>query len=251
MRHIALAGKGSSGKSTLAVFLLEILKRRQDTGRLLVVDGDPHGSLTRLLGLTPPATLGQLRSQYEREFRTGANVVGETRVAFAEAVMGQEALLATDGFDFLSLGRWAMPGSNCVPNRVMEHALTALMGRYDTLLMDNEAGLEHIGRYAAFPVDTLILVTQPDPLFVDVAQQILAHAQEVGRVVSKVQWVFNRVLPEDRGLVEAAARALNIPVAACLPESAGLRVLSRAGRSPLELPATDAWRLALAAAGLI
>jgi CO dehydrogenase maturation factor len=259
MRHIALAGKGSAGKSTLAPFLLETLKRqRAATGRLLVVDADPHGALTRLLGLAPRATLGQLRSHYEREFRMGANIavsprsdgVGETRVAFAEDVMARESLTQTDGFDFLGLGRWEMPGSNCVPNRILEHALAALAGQYDTLLMDNEAGLEHIGRFAAFPVDTLILVAQPDPLFVDVARQILDHAHEVGRQVRAVKWVFNRVLLEDRALVEADARALNFPLAAILPESAGLRALSRAGRSPLELPPTDEWRVALAGAHL-
>ena len=247
---IALAGKGSTGKSTLVPFIVNYLRDRPETRRLLVVDADPHESAARLLGIAGHTTLGQLRSRYERELRTGAGLGhGDTREAFAERQMGEQGLARCNGFDFLGLGHWDLPGSNCVPNRVLARALDHLAAGYDTVLMDNEAGIEHIGRYTT-PIDLLLLLATPERLALDVAAQILARCREVGREIRQTRLVFNRLLPLDLAgeLRALAGPVVGAPAAAFLPESPGLRSLSRASGAVnvlKALPVVDVWRLEL------
>lgn len=86
--------------------------------------------------------------------------------------MGQEALLSTPSYDFLALGQWGLAGSQYTPNRVMERALASILGRYDLALLDHEAGVEHLGRYTAIPLDALVIVATPARLSLDVARRI-------------------------------------------------------------------------------
>src|SRR4051794_39366353 len=111
--YIALAGKGSSGKSTIAAMMLAWLLP-QSTTRPLLIDADPHQSLCTLLDVQPAATLGGLRSQYERALLTGRDGAlrpDETRVAFAERLLTGAALHQASGFDLLALGQWELAGS--------------------------------------------------------------------------------------------------------------------------------------------
>ena len=113
--HIALAGKGSSGKSTLVPHLVNhFLDTASPSPRVLVVDADPNGTASFLVGApTGAPTIGALRSQYEREFKTGVGVAMDvSREEFAEGKMGEEALIELDGFHLLTMGRWDLAGVN-------------------------------------------------------------------------------------------------------------------------------------------
>ena len=248
---IVIAGKGSAGKSTIAALALDWLVR-QGCQRPLALDADPHQSLCALLGLQPPATLGALRSQFERALLSGRDPAlrpEEDRQAFAERLTDQ-ALYAAPGFDLLALGRWELPGSQCAPNQLLGAALARLLPRYPRVLADHEAGIEHIGRLSRQPIDRLVLVATPEALSLDVAERVLAHAQLVGRPVRAAALLLNRVQSEDLEdpvlavHIERLARA-GAPLLGALPESAGLRALSRAGAGPRQLPAGDPWRRAL------
>lgn len=253
--YIALAGKGSSGKSTIAALAVSwLLPWLAD--RPLVIDADPHQSLCTLLGLLPSATLGALRSQYERALVSGRDAAlrpDETRVAFAERLLVGEALHQAERFDLLALGQWELPGSQCTPNRVLGYALAQLLPRYPLTIVDHEAGVEHIGRLNAVPIDRLVVVATPEALSLQVAGRVLEHARAVGRAVHSAALLLNRVEPgdlDDPAVSEALARleGAGLPLAAALPESRGLRVCSRAGSGPLALDAADPWRMALEAA---
>ena len=249
---IALAGKGSAGKSTLVPHFIQTLRQAHPTLRLLVVDADPHQSATTVLGVREPTTLGHIRSRYERTFARGEGLRDETRDAFAERAMGGEALMHLDGFDLLTMGHWELSGSQCTINRVLERALVSLMGDYNVVLIDNEAGIEHIGRLASIPLDLLLLVCMPDPLFFDVAQRILERCYEVQRHIARRWLVLNRVQPDDLGdplLWDEIGRLPRAELVALLPESAALRRLSRAAVSLLELDPTEQWAQAVAELG--
>ena len=252
--YVALAGKGSSGKSTIAALALSWLLP-QLAERPLIIDADPHQSLCTLLRVQPPATLGRLRSQYERTLLTGRGEVlrpDETRVTFAERLLADEALHHANRFDLLALGQWELPGSQCTPNRVLGYALAQLLPRYPLTLVDHEAGVEHIGRLNEVPIDVLIVVATPEALSLDVAGRILGHAGTVGRAVRSTALLLNRVQPgdlDDPTVAAALARleGAGLPLAAALPESRSLRACSRAGSGPLALEPADPWRLELEA----
>lgn len=251
--YLAFAGKGSSGKSTIAAMLVPWLCQAQPEARILVVDADPHQSLCRLLDCTPPTTLGGLRSQYERAFLTGRDPAlrpDETRVAFAERALGERALHHTAQFDLLAIGQWDLPGSQCTPNRVLGLALASLAGAYDYVVVDHEAGIEHIGRFTELPIDRLILVATPDALSLDVAGRVLQYGKQVNRAIHAAHVVLNRVEAEDVDdpQVDHTLDLLAVhgaPVLGRLPESRGLRRCSRSGTGVRALDAADPWQQAL------
>jgi CO dehydrogenase maturation factor len=240
---IAFAGKGSAGKTTLLPSLLQAATAARPTERRLVVDVDPHQSLTSILGHDGCTTVGRLRSTYERELLTGTTLrEDETREAFLEARMGQEALLTAPGYDFLALGQWELHGSQCTPNRVMARALAVMLGRYDLALLDNEAGIEHIGRYAGVPLDALVIVTTPARLSLDVAGRIWENATRLRDAPRLGFLLLNRVRPGD------LARQ-HLTDALSLFGQAGVHYLgavSEAHEEPHTLESGDAWHRQLA-----
>lgn len=239
---IAFAGKGSSGKTTLLPSLLHYVTTARPGERRLVVDVDPHQSLTGILGHTGCTTVGQLRSAYERALLTGATLrEDETREAFLEARMGQEALLKVGGYDFLSLGHWELPGSQCTPNRVMARALAVMLMHYDLALLDNEAGVEHIGRYAGVPLDALVIISTPERLSLDVARRIHEQAQRLPCPPRQTYLLLNRVRERDFGrsfVTDALAtfNYLGVPV---------LGAVSEAADEPHTLPTDHPWHTQL------
>jgi CO dehydrogenase maturation factor len=243
---IAFAGKGSTGKSTLCALLVQYLVETRPAERLLVVDADPHQVLTGFLPVAPATTLGALRSQYEREFKSGVGVPpDETREEFAERQMGQQARTYGPGYDLLVMGYWELQGSMCVPNRVLGRALDALLARYDRVVIDYEAGIEPIGRQEQ-RINDLVLVATPDPIALDVAGRIAERAQAVQRPTEQRWLLLNRATPSarDHPTVQASLARLNqagIAPLGTLSETPALRLLSMAGRSPLALDAHTGW----------
>lgn len=246
----AFAGKGSSGKTALVSLLVDAPSLRAVARRVLVIDVDPQQSLTRALGVAPPHTIGSLRSAYERQFKLGQDLPDAmTREAFAEAQMGKEARIRVGPIDFLALGQWDLPGSQCTTHRVLERGLGLLMADYDLVILDHEAGIEHIGRYQHVPLDRLILVSTLQPEFLAVADAIYQAAIARGRTVRELHLVLNRTLPGDPDAAETPAllapwlsRAARLT---WLPESPALATLSRGHSSPTTLPADDPLRAAL------
>jgi len=162
MKQISLSGKGSAGKSTIVPFVLQYILQHQPDAKCLVVDADPHMTMTKLMGVPVTSTLGQLRSAYERQIKSGQGLESESRGEFAERVMGEQCLVEMPGYDFLAMGHWELQGCQCGPNRVLGASLGDLAGKrgYDILIVDNEAGIEHIGRFAS-KIDLLLLVATP------------------------------------------------------------------------------------------
>ena len=191
---IATAGKGSAGKTLIAAAVLNALAA--EPGRMLVVDADAHESLVEVLGSGPVTSVGSLRSALETQLATLA--WDESRVEALEAGLGEGVLARRAGYDLLAMGHWAPPGSQCTVNRALDRSLAALMGRYDRVLVDHEAGMEQMGRYSALPIDRLLLVVQPEVCFVRVAGRILERAREVRRPILGCTLILNRVTDASR-----------------------------------------------------
>lgn len=239
MHTIALAGKGSSGKTSLAPSLIRALTTARPHARRLVGDLDPHQSLTTLLGHDGVKTLGQLRSRYERTLLSGEALrPDETREHFIEARLGEEALLPTPGYDFLALGQWELAGSQCVPNRVMDRALAQMLTRYDVALFDHEAGIEHLGRYVSLPLSALVIISTPERMALDVARRIWGQTLHLGRPVSAAYLLLNRVRPSDLMRPHVLATLDDLQVAGVT----FLGAVPEAPDEPAMLPADHPWQ---------
>jgi CO dehydrogenase maturation factor len=185
---IAVAGKGGSGKSTVAALTVQILA---DMGLapIFAVDADPAGSLGPALGLTVTRTVADLTAEL-RAAEAGGET-GKERV-LAEGI--EKLIVEGEQFDLLSMGRPAGRGCYCYINSTLAAILSRLGQRYRAVIVDNEAGMEHLARGNLARVDWLVLVAEPTPAALSVVERARAAVEEAGTRVVNAGLVLNRVV---------------------------------------------------------
>jgi len=146
---IALAGKGGTGKTTVAGLLIKYLIKTGKTP-VLAVDADSNANLNEVCGLEVTDTLGNARE----EMKKGIVPSGMTKDIFMDMKL-QQAVVEDDGFDLVVMGQPEGQGCYCAANTLLTGFLEKLTGNYPYIVMDNEAGMEHISRLTTSNVDVL------------------------------------------------------------------------------------------------
>ncbi|MFZ2602566.1 MAG: AAA family ATPase [Candidatus Omnitrophota bacterium] len=152
---IAVAGKGGTGKTTIAALLVNLLKEKK-IGSVLAVDADPNSNLAEALGLETGQTIGKILDDISSNPDTIPKSMSKDR--FIEYQV-QSAIQETGGFDCLTMGRPEGPGCYCYVNNVLRNTMLKLIKDYDYIIIDNEAGLEHLSRRTTRICDTLLVVS--------------------------------------------------------------------------------------------
>ena len=219
MKTIVTAGKGGTGKSMILAHLLERHLLQRDFGRILVVDADPHQSLTLLLGAAPRATLGELRHQHRLALKTGQGLDALSRRDFARQ-LAQEAIIPIQGADLLVMGHNDQPGCQCVVNTILGSTLDSIAEDYDWVIVDNEAGIEPIGRHG-WKMDYLLLISSLRPLEIDVVHKILERRRDVQREIGCACLLLNRDEPTAQRIAKLPAETALL---GSLPFSRGLAI---------------------------
>ena len=160
-RTIAVAGKGGTGKTVIAALLVKILSER---GLVLAVDADPSTNLNLALGLPlkDSETIGYVREKLTRDIAKGQL---SPSIAKQDYLFGKirESLVESKGFDLLAMGRPEGPGCYCAPNEFLRVSLDQLVKdyKYSYVVMDCEAGMEHISRQTTRDIDMLLVIDKP------------------------------------------------------------------------------------------
>ncbi|NOQ18548.1 MAG: AAA family ATPase, partial [Desulfobacterales bacterium] len=150
---IALAGKGGTGKTTVAGLLIKYLIKTGKTP-VLAVDADSNANLNEVCGLEVTDTLGNARE----EMKKGIVPSGMTKDIFMDMKL-QQAVVEDDGFDLVVMGQPEGQGCYCAANTLLTGFLEKLTGNYPYIVMDNEAGMEHISRLTTSNVDVLLTIS--------------------------------------------------------------------------------------------
>jgi len=211
---IAVAGKGGCGKSTVAALSACILTEL-GISPLLAVDADPAGMLGAALGMEVCGTVADLREEL-RDAEAGGE---EGKARALEAGL---ARLVSEGdkIDLLTMGRPTGRGCYCFINHALAEALGRLAGQYRTVIVDNEAGMEHLARGNLPRVDLLLLVAEPSPAAITVAIRALSAVQEAGTSVSSAGLILNRM--EDGQSLPQSILPAELPIWARLPQDAAI-----------------------------
>ena len=231
---LAIAGKGGSGKSTVAG-VLALLQARAGC-RVLAVDADPDANLASVLGV-PAERQREIVPISERraliEERTGAKVrqYGQMFKLNPEvADIADDCALVHEGVALLVLGAIEAGGSGCAcPESVLIKALVAdlVLHKDEALVMDMEAGVEHLGRGTARGVDTMLVVVEPSRMSLDCAERVFRMAAEIG--LTDVRVVANKIAtPEEEAWLRDALPERKI--VATIPFSEEIRQADRSGR---------------------
>lgn len=193
MSHvIAIAGKGGVGKTTLSGMLIQ---RMCQMGKspILAVDADANSNLNEVLGVDVEMTLGDVREQIERSEMSKENPIpsGMSKADYAE-IMFQRCLNEDDDFDLLVMGRTQGKGCYCYVNGLLQAQMQKLLPGYKYMVVDNEAGMEHISRGILPKVDTLILVSDCSRRGVQAVGRIAELIRECEMKPSRVGLIINR-----------------------------------------------------------
>lgn len=188
---IAIAGKGGTGKTTLSSMVVGYLLRTGKTP-VFAVDADANVNLNEQLGVEVDSTIGGMREELRNKI--GANEVpaGMSKDVYMEYLL-QDTLVESEGFDLLVMGRPEGPGCYCAANNMLRRYIEILAKNYPYIVIDNEAGMEHLSRRTTAKIDLLLLVSEPSPTGVMTAARIRDLAKEMDVSVGKAGLIINRV----------------------------------------------------------
>ena len=193
MAHvIAVAGKGGVGKTTLTGLIIQYLGEK-GKGPILAVDADANSNLNEVLGVKVEATLGDVREEVARSAMAKANPIpaGMTKADYMEFKF-DDALVEDDDFDLLVMGRTQGKGCYCFVNGLLQAQLQRLEKNYPYIIVDNEAGMEHISRGVLPSMQTAILVSDCSRRGVQAVGRIAELIKECDMHPSQVGLIINR-----------------------------------------------------------
>jgi len=203
MAHtIAAAGKGGTGKTTICGLIIDYLCKKK-LGPVLAVDADANSNLNEVLGVKVDMTLGDIREDIAHADMEGKIPPGMSKQTYADFKFGS-ALIEEDDFDMLVMGRTQGQGCYCFVNGILQAQIEKFSGHYKYLVVDNEAGMEHISRGVLPGVDTLLLVSDCSRRGIQAVGRIAKLAAEIGICKGKTGLIVNRA-PEgelDEGILE-------------------------------------------------
>ncbi len=213
MVSIAVAGKGGSGKTTVASLVIRYLMRGGSVP-ILAVDADPNANLAESLGLEVKETIGSIIATFNEE---KINIPpGMTKENYLEYRLNQ-ALVETRELDLVAMGRGEGPDCYCYPNLILRKVIDKLADNYAYLVMDNEAGLEHLSRRTTQNVDELLIVSNHSVKGVRAVAQIAELVAEVKLQVKRRSVIINFAPPELDTLVSRELSRLKIEPTATIP----------------------------------
>lgn len=238
MAHvIAVAGKGGVGKTTLCGLLIQYLCEKKKTP-VLAVDADANANLNEVLGVDVEMTLGDVREQIASAETSAKNPIppSMTKADYTE-FMFNRCLTEDDDFDLLVMGRTQGKGCYCFVNGLLQTQLQKLTPNYKYMVVDNEAGMEHISRGILPKVDTMILVSDCSRRGVQAVGRIAGLVKECGLNPATMGLIVNRA-PDGRlneGTMEEIEKQ-GLTLFGVVPQNQDVYEYDCDGKPTVELP---------------
>ncbi len=226
---IALGGKGGTGKTTIAGFLIRYMIEKGKTP-ILAVDADSNSNLHEVLGVELETTLGEAREKMKKNVPTGM-----TKDIFME-IQVERALVEADGFDLIAMGRPEGPGCYCAANNLLTNLIQRLMKNYPYLVVDNEAGMEHFSRLTQKNIDLLLLVSDPSRRGLTAAKRILELVDALPIRVADKFLIINQAQDENLKLPEDIVSALGEGKYGIVPADPMVAEYDMQGKPTFSLP---------------
>ncbi len=214
---IALAGKGGTGKTSTASLAVRYLIENRK-GPVLAVDADSNACLNEALGVKVHATIGKLREESLEAIRGGGERPGGMSMDQLFDYQVQQAIIESRGVDLLVMGRPEGPGCYCAANNIIRKYTDKLSETYPYIVIDNEAGMEHLSRRTTHKVDLLVIVSDPTAKGIMTAKRIYELVDELQLDVDRRVLVINRVVGREGLDLTETAEKWGITVAGIVPQ---------------------------------
>ena len=241
---IAVAGKGGVGKTTTCGMIIDYLCSK-GKGPLLVVDADANSNLNEVLGVEIDTTLGTIREEMAQAEMKGTIPAGMTKADYADFKFNS-ALIEEDDFDMLVMGRTQGKGCYCYVNGVLKTLVDKYAKNYSYVVMDNEAGLEHVARGTLPHVDTMLLISDCSRRGIQAVARVAEMIGEMDLKPGKLGLIVNRApggVLEDGVKAEIEKHGLNL--IGVLPQDEGVYRCDCDGEPSAKLPDSNPVKVAL------
>ena len=226
---IALAGKGGTGKTTVAGMLVKYLMMK-DKIPILAVDADSNANFNEVLGLEFADTLGNAREQMKK----GDVPNGMTKNIFMEMKL-EEAIVESKGFDLVVMGQPEGQGCYCAANALLTNFLERLVDNYPYIVMDNEAGMEHISRLTTRNVDVLLIVSDTSRRSLQAGLRINKLARDLSIGVKKSYLIVNQAKSALSATITSIIDEAGLVLAGMIPEDEDVYEYDLNGRPTMTL----------------
>ncbi|MGW8251654.1 MAG: ATP-binding protein [Anaerolineales bacterium] len=242
---IALAGKGGVGKTTIAGMVVKYLIQNQPRP-VLAIDADPSSNLNMVLGLDLDWTVGEIREDMLHQVRESLVVGGAAMGSMPGGVSKREyldmqirsSLVESDRFDLIAMGRSEGPGCYCAVNHNLREVIDSISRNYAYIVIDNEAGMEHLSRRTTRDVDHLLIVTDPTQRGIVAAERIAGFRNELDIRIENSYLILNRMNGEIPAALQERLDAMDIPLLGVVPADNKLTEFEFSGR-PLVMLGDD------------
>ncbi len=235
---IALAGKGGTGKTTIASMFVKYLVEN-GKGRVLAIDADPSANLNLALGLALEQTIGDIREEMLAQVNPlNGSINGSPGMNKYDYLDYQIEYALVEGarVDLLAMGRPEGPGCYCAVNHILRDIIDRMGRSYDYVVIDNEAGLEHLSRRTTRDVDALYVVTDPTVRGVVAATRIAELRDELDVNIKQAYLIVNRVQGQLTPALQGAVDKVGIPLAGIIPSDPQVTQMDADGQALVELP---------------
>ena len=240
---IALAGKGGVGKTTIATLVVKYLARSQP-GAILAIDADPSSNLNMTLGLPLDWTVGEIREDMLEQVKQSLTAGGAAMGALPGGVTKHDYLdhrirtsLAEGGhFDLIAMGRSEGQGCYCAVNHNLRDVIDGISKNYRYVVIDNEAGMEHLSRRTTRDVQILLIVTDPTQRGITAAERIAAFRHELDIHIERAYLILNSLTADTiPAALQAKIDTLDIPLLGSVPRNDQMAEFEFNGRPLIEL----------------
>jgi len=238
---IAVAGKGGVGKTTTSALMIKWLIEHGKTP-VLAVDADSNANLHEALGTSFHSTVGGIREDARSKAQ---ELTGISKQEFLDLQV-QEALVEENGYDLIVMGRPEGQGCYCFANNVLRDVIQKLSSNYSHIVVDSEAGLEHISRRTLLSVDLLCIISDCTVRGIRTAKRVAGLAVEMGTPVKSRGLIVTRVpngeLPP---AVKAEIDNSELDILAVVPLDDNVSAMDAGGMAVGDIPADSPARIAI------
>jgi len=228
-KHIAMAGKGGTGKTTMAALLIKYLVE-QKKGAVLAVDADPNANLNEALGYEISNTISSILV----DIKKGDVPTGMPKETYLQFEL-HRALIETAYIDLLVMGGPQGPGCYCFPTDILKRHLTNLDRSYDYMVVDNEAGMEHISRKTIEDVDIMLVVSDATVKGVRTAGRIYELTRSLNIKAGDAYLIITKT--SDPAPLQSEIEATGLRLLGAVPNDSMILDYDLKGKPMLELPA--------------
>lgn len=232
---IALAGKGGTGKTTIAGLVVRFIMEKKKMP-VLAVDADSNSCLNSVLGVDVHATIGGLREESLQLIRSGSERLGGMSMEQIFDYQVQQSLVESKGFDLLVMGRPEGPGCYCAANNIIKKYTDKLSATYPYVVIDNEAGMEHLSRRTTHKVNLMLIASDPSMRGIETARRINGLVDELQLEIDRRVVIINRVARSEDIELKKLAKGGGLKVAGTVPQDEEIFRLDLRGEPIFKLP---------------